>query len=111
MPSGSVGIGTSSPGAAYKLDVAGSVNASGLCLGGDCKTAWSQVGGGTTSQWANGASSSINYGAGGLLTAEDLKLENGILSGRLTSEGEDSTFGEPLDIDAKFSVKELAGAR
>lgn len=49
---------------------------------------------------------SINYGAGGLLTAEDLKLEKGILSGRLTSEGENSSFGEPLDIDATFSVKD-----
>ena len=58
---GTVGIGTGSPNAAYKLDVAGSVNASGLCLGADCRTSWSQVGG---TQWANGAGSSISYGAG-----------------------------------------------
>ena len=44
-----VGIGVASPG--YKLDVSGQVNSSGgLCIAGDCKTAWSQVGG---SQWSN----------------------------------------------------------
>ena len=44
-----MGIGTATPNAAYKLDVSGSMNATGgLCLAGDCRTAWSQVGG---SQW------------------------------------------------------------
>jgi len=39
---GEVMIGAGSP--AYKLDVSGQVNASsGLCIAGDCKTAWSQV--------------------------------------------------------------------
>lgn len=59
---GNVGIGTTNPNALYKLDVqGGSINSStGLCIAGVCKTAWSQVGG----QWSDGASSSINYGAG-----------------------------------------------
>ncbi|MBI2645066.1 hypothetical protein HYW94_02735, partial [Candidatus Uhrbacteria bacterium] len=44
---GNVGIGTTSPGA--KLDVAGNVNVSGnvsstgLCINGDCKTAWGEI--------------------------------------------------------------------
>ena len=56
---GRVGVGVDP---AYKLDVAGNVNASGLCLGGDCKTAWSQVGGGS-SQWTT-SGTSVNYSGG-----------------------------------------------
>ena len=43
---GNVGIGTTTPG--YLLDAqGGEINASdGLCINGDCKTSWSQVGGG-----------------------------------------------------------------
>jgi hypothetical protein len=64
---GTVGIGTTSPNSAYKLDVLGSVNASGLCFGGDCKTAWSQVGG---SQWTtSGTSVYYNTGNVGIGTA------------------------------------------
>jgi hypothetical protein len=53
---GNVGIGTITP--AHKLDIAGSLNAAGgLCIAGDCKTSWSQVGGGgTTSQWTTSGS-------------------------------------------------------
>ena len=59
---GTLGLGTATPNATYKLDVLGSINSSaGLCIAGVCKTSWTQVGG---SQWADGASSSINYGAG-----------------------------------------------
>ena len=60
---GTFGIGTENPNTGYKLDVVGSINTnSGLCFNGDCKTAWSQVGG--NSQWASGGSGSINYGGG-----------------------------------------------
>jgi hypothetical protein len=60
---GTVGIGTATPSASYKLDVqSGSINSSGgLCIAGDCKTAWSQVGG---SQWSNGTGGVINYNGG-----------------------------------------------
>jgi hypothetical protein len=50
---GRVGIGTSNP--SQSVDVAGNVNAAGLCIAGDCKTAWSQVGGGGSSQWTTAA--------------------------------------------------------
>ena len=63
-PSGSVGIGTATPNALYKLDVAGSLNASGLCLGGDCKTTWSQVGG-TTLSAANVSQGAFGANTGG----------------------------------------------
>jgi hypothetical protein len=73
---GNVGVGVLSPN--HKLDVSGNINAStGLCINGDCKSAWSQVGGGA-SQWADGASSSINYGTGNVgigTTTPTQKLE------------------------------------
>ena len=58
--SGSVGIGTTTPG--YKLDVqGGQLNTSGgLCIAGDCKTAWTQVGG---SQWTT-AAPNIHFSTG-----------------------------------------------
>src|SRR6185295_5677056 len=61
LTSGKFGIGIANP--AYKLDVqGGQINASGgLCIAGDCKTAWSQVGG--SSQWAP-AGSGIHYSSG-----------------------------------------------
>ena len=60
-PGGNVGIGTATP--TQKLDVMGNVNAAGLCISGDCKTNWSQVGGGTPSQWTT-SSSNIFYNSG-----------------------------------------------
>jgi hypothetical protein len=54
-----VGIGVGSPG--FKLDVSGQINSSGgLCIAGDCKTAWSQVGG---SQWTT-SGTVIHYNGG-----------------------------------------------
>lgn len=49
LNTGDIGIGTTAPG--YKLDVqGGQLNTSGgLCINGDCKTAWSQVTGNVTS--------------------------------------------------------------
>lgn len=60
---GNVGVGTLSPG--YRFDVqGGQLNASGgLCIAGDCKTSWSQVGGGTGSQWTT-SGSNVYYNSG-----------------------------------------------
>ena len=59
---GVVGIGTTNPGATYRLDVqGGTINSSGgLCIAGTCKTDWSQVGG---SQWTT-SGTTINYSNG-----------------------------------------------
>jgi hypothetical protein len=63
---GSVGIGTATP--SYRLDVqAGQVNASGgLCIAGDCRTAWSQVGGGSSQWTTSGANIYYNGGSVGI---------------------------------------------
>lgn len=63
-----IGINTINPGASYKLDVNGNVNATGLCIAGDCKTAWSQIG--TPSQWTtSGSNIYYNTGSVGIGTA------------------------------------------
>ena len=72
---GRMGIGTATPG--YQLDVqAGQINSSGgLCIAGDCKTAWSQVGG---SQWTTVTGGAINYSAGNVgvgVTSPTTKLD------------------------------------
>jgi len=56
---GNVGVGTAAPG--YRLDVQGQANASGgLCIAGDCKSAWAQVG-----YWSLNNGSVYNNNGGG----------------------------------------------
>ena len=80
---GNVGVGVLSPN--YKLDVSGSVNASsGLCINGDCKTAWSQVGGGS-SQWTTSGSdiyfNTGNVGIGTTTPTQKLEINGAALVG------------------------------
>jgi len=56
--SGNVGIGTTSP--SQKLDVAGYVKGTGLCIGSDCKTAWPSS---SSSQWTT-SGTNIYYNTG-----------------------------------------------
>lgn len=89
---GYVGIGAVNPG--FRLDVqGGQINSSGgLCIAGDCKTAWSQVGGGGSSQWTTSGSNIYynggNVGIGVSTPSEKLHVAgNGKFTGNLTVDG------------------------
>src|SRR5262249_15160228 len=83
---GTVGIGTTTP--AYSFDVeAGQVNATGgICIAGDCKPAWSQVG--NSSQWTTAGDNvyynTDNVGIGGN-TAPAYKLD--VQGGQVNASG------------------------
>ena len=96
---GSVGIGTTAP--AFKLDVSGAVNATGgLCLSGDCKTAWSQVGG---SQWTT-SGSTINYGSGNVGIGNTTPAHKLDVSGAVNATG-----GLCLSGDCKTAWSQIGG--
>ena len=83
---GRVGVGTRWPG--FRLDVqGGAVNASGgLCIAGDCKTSWAQVGG---SQWMTSGSSLLyNSGNVGIATQATASAKL-VIGGVAGSEGLD----------------------
>jgi hypothetical protein len=98
---GFVGIGTTAP--AFKLDVSGSINTNnGLCLSGDCKTAWSQVGG--SSQWTT-SGSTISYNSGNVgvgNSAPGFKLD---VSGSINA-----TTGLCLNGDCKSAWSQIGGS-
>jgi hypothetical protein len=111
---GNVGIGTLNP--AHKLDVAGNVNSSGLCLGGDCKTAWSQVG--STSQWTtNGTGIHYNAGNVGIGTTAPTFLLDVLGSTNTAFRVRDSSGHEYLSTSKRtgsfgsYPVVSLAGGR
>jgi hypothetical protein len=88
--SGNVGIGITNP--TYRLDVqGGQINTSGgLCIAGDCKSSWSQVG--VSSQWTtSGANILYNSGNVGIGTTTPTSrlhvVGNGRVTGNLTVDG------------------------
>lgn len=93
---GSIGIGTATPG--YRLDVqGGQVNASGgLCIGGDCRTAWSQVGG-SASQWTT-TGTNISYSDG------NVGIGTGSPSAKLHVAGDGRITGS-LTVDGNIAAK------
>jgi hypothetical protein len=94
--SGNVGIGTTNP--SYRLDVqGGSINSSGgLCIAGDCKTAWSQVGG--SSQWTT-SGTTINYAGGNVGIATATPTEKLDVTGNVKVTGNMTVSG---NIAAKY---------
>jgi hypothetical protein len=107
---GSVGIGTTAPG--FRLDVqGGQLNSSGgLCIAGDCKTAWSQVGG---SQWTtSGANVYYNTGNVGVGTTGPAELlhvsKNQNLGTSILVENQTAGTGAQARIQAKNNLGNLA---
>ena len=115
---GNIGIGTISPG--YRLDVqGGALNSSGgLCIAGDCKTAWSQVGGGSSQWTTSGANIYYNSGNVGIGTATpsqkldingNLNIQGGTTffrqsSGLAGGEGAYVSMGATVNNEASFAL-------
>jgi hypothetical protein len=88
---GNVGVGTAAPG--YRLDVqGGAVNASGgLCMAGDCRSSWAQMGGGWTS---SGSAASLANVAAGIWAGGQFAVPGGYMKpGSLTVGNTGASFG------------------
>jgi len=91
---GNVGVGTQSP--AYRLDVNGSANASGLCIATDCRTAWNQVGG----FWSESAGG-IHNSTGASVGIGTTSPQSG---NRLTVEGSTATRDTSAAADVGYGM-------
>jgi hypothetical protein len=105
---GNVGIGNANP--AFKLDATGQINAAGgLCINGDCKTAWSQI---TTAQYwtASGANiSNNNTGNVGIGTNNPANGKLEVVGGDFVVQ-DGNHAGEPEDkAHANLILKGSAG--
>jgi hypothetical protein len=86
---GNVGIGTPTPGAAYKLDVVGQIRSTGgFCIGEICKNTWAEISG--SSQWTTNTGniyySTGNVGIGTQTPFQKLQVEGAIgATGVITS--------------------------
>lgn len=98
LPDGRTGFGVTSPG--HKIDVAGNVNASQLCIAGDCRSNWASVG---TNYWKlTGSSlSPVNSSGYNVVVGGD----NAVY--RLTIVGGGTVFG--VDNTATFAAKNASG--
>lgn len=87
LANGSVGIGTTTPG--EKLEVAGKVKATELCIGADCKAAWPAAGGSGTVTEVTSANAYLTVATG--TTVPALTLNVGAVANTVAA-GDDARF-------------------
>ncbi len=106
IPSGNVGIVKTAPGAA--LDVVGAINSNstingtGLCIAGDCKTSWTAVGAASSGWTQNGTevyktNTSGNVGIGTTTPSATLHVQNSGGGGVFRVTNSSGSFGFGVD--------------